>query len=301
MVQQAALHGSFSGAAEVLGYTQSAVSRQVAAMEAAVGAPLFERIARGVRPTESGAVLVEHAGAVLAEVASAETAITRIRERLEGRLTLGSIPVAMSVLVPRSIARLSRVNPGLEISLQEAHTPILVERARHGLVDVAVVAVGPELPDYDLDDLRRDALLVGSLKVAVPAGHRLARRDRVPVDELRDERWIVGEATGDEEPIFAAWPTLSEPRIAYAARDWPARLGMVAAGLGVAVLASIAEASVPAGVVALTVDDPAHEPRSAVALTLPDATDAARAMVAALRTEAAGIALGGRRARRRDR
>jgi DNA-binding transcriptional LysR family regulator len=291
VVEQAALLGSFSRAAEALGYTQSAISRQIAAMEAAVGARLFDRVARGVRPTEAGTVLVEHATAVLAELESAEAAIARIRERLDGRLVVGSIPVAMSVLVPRAIARLSRVNPGLDISLHEGSTPILVERVRHGLLDLAVAALGPELPQYDLQGLRRDVLLVGRLQVAVPAGHRLAERDRVPVDELRDEPWIVGQARSEDEPIFAAWPTLPDARPAYAGRDWPSRLGMVAAGLGVAVMPKIGAASVPAGVVVIDVDDPAHEPRSAVTLTPPEPTAAAQAMIAALRTEAAGIAL----------
>lgn len=291
VVQQAAVLGSFSAAAEALGYTQSAISRQVATIEAAVGAPLFVRIARGVELTEAGTVLVEHATAVFAALEAAETAIARIRERLDGRLALASIPVALSVLVPRAIARLSRVNPDLDISLSEGSTPAVIQRVRQGLADVGVIAVGQELPDYDLGGLRRDVLLVAGLQVAVPAGHRLARRGRVPVDELGNEPWIVGEAAGENEPIFTVWPTLTDARVAYTSRDWPARLGMVAAGLGIAVLPSIAAAAIPAGVVAIDVDDPAHTKRSAVAITPPEPTGAARAMVAALRTEAARIAL----------
>jgi DNA-binding transcriptional LysR family regulator len=290
VVQQAAALGSFSAAAEALGYTQSAISRQIAAMEAAVGAPLFEREARGVRPTEAGTVLVEHATTALATLESAATAIARIRERLEGRLVLGSIPVAMSVLVPRAIARLSHVNPDLDISLHEGATPTLIERIRDGLLDVAVIALGPELPDYDLEGLRRDLLLVDGLRVAVPADHRLAGRDRVTVDDLRDERWIIGQATAENEPIFGAWPTLTTPRVAFASRDWPSRLGMVAASLGIALMPNIGAASVPAGVVVIDVHDPDLKKRSAVALTPAEPTAAARAMVSALRSEAARLA-----------
>ncbi len=291
VVQQAALLGSFSAAAAELGYAQSAISRQVAAVEAAVGAPLFDRVARGVRPTEAGTVLAEHATAVFAALDAAETAIARIRERLGGRLVLAAIPVAMSVLVPRAIARLSRVNPDLDISLHEGSTPVVIQRVRHGLVDVGVIAVGEELPAYDLEGLRRDVLLVAGLRVAVPAGHRLAGRGRVPVAELREEPWIVGQAAGESEPIFAAWPTLTDARVAYTSRDWPSRLGMVAAGLGIAVLPNIAAAAIPADVVVIDVEDPAHRKRSATALTPTEPTDAARAMVDALRTEAARIAL----------
>lgn len=290
IVEQAAALGSFSAAAEALGYTQPAVSRQVAAVEAAIGAPLFERIPRGVRPTEAGTVLVEHATAVLATLEAAETAIARIRERLEGRLALGSIPVAMSVLVPRAIARLSQMNPELDISLQEASTPDLIERVRHDRLDLAVIALGADLPRYDLEDLRPDVLLVDTLRVAVPANHRLARRERVTVDDLRNEPWIVGQAAGDE-PVFGVWPTLPEASVAYTGREWPARLGMVAAGLGIALIPHIGAASVPAGVAVIDVDDPAQRTRSAVAVTPAVSSAPARAMVAALRTAAAQIAL----------
>lgn len=291
VVQQAAALGSFSAASEVLGYTQSAISRQVAAVEAAVGAPLFDRIARGVRLTEAGTVLVEHAAAVFAALDATETAIARIRERLEGRLVLGSIPVAMSVLVPRAIARLSRVNPDLHVSLHMSSTPILVERVHRGLLDIGVIAVGDELPQYGLEGLRSHVLLVGNLQVALPAGHRLAERHRVSVNELRDEPWIVGQAVSENEPIFGAWPTLTDARVSYVGKDWPSRLGMVAAGLGIAVLPSIGAASVPADVVVIDVEDSAHRKRSAVALTPTEPTAAARAMVTALRTEAARIGL----------
>jgi DNA-binding transcriptional LysR family regulator len=293
VVQQASALGSFSAAAEALGYTQSAVSRQIAAIEAAVGAPLFERVARGVRPTEAGTVLVEHATAVLAALRAAETAIARIRERLEGRLLLGSIPAAMSVLVPRAIARMSRQSPGLEIALIEGSTPMLVDQVRQGLVDTAVIALGPELPRYDLEGLRHDVLLLDALRVAVPAGHRLAGRERVPVRELRDEPWIVGEAAGENEPFFGAWPTLPDAAVAYVSREWPGRLGMVAAGLGIALLPGIAAASVPSGVVVVEIDDPGHRRRSAVALSPAEPSAIAREAVAALRAEAAGIALSG--------
>jgi DNA-binding transcriptional LysR family regulator len=158
-----AASGSFTGAAQALGYTQSAISRQIAAVEAVVGEPVFERAARGVRPTEAGAVLVEHAGAVLATLDAAGEKIARIRARLEGRLVLGSIPVAMSVLVPRALARLSHGSPELDIALHEAPTPTLVDRIRHGLLDVAIIAVGADLPDHDISDLRRDLLLTDRL------------------------------------------------------------------------------------------------------------------------------------------
>jgi DNA-binding transcriptional LysR family regulator len=292
VVREAAAHGSFSAAADALGYTQSAVSRQIAAMEAAVDAPLFERVARGVRPTEAGAVLAEHAASVLVSLDSATSAIARIQARLEGRLTLGAIPAAMPVLVPRAVARVLSENPSLEISLREDSSPALVSGLHAGHLDAAVIALGADLPTYDLTGLRRDLLMSETLRIAVPSSHRLATRtDPIPVAELTTERWIIGRSASPDEPTFTAWPTLAAPRIAFTAPDWPSRLGLVSAGLGIALIPAISAPSVPAGVTVLEVEDPKIQKRSATALTRTDAPAAARATVAALRTEAATIAL----------
>ena len=290
-VRKAATLRSISAAAEALGYTQSAVSRQIAAAEAAVDARLFERIGRGVVPTEAGEVLAEHANDVLGALEAAQQAVGRVRQRLEGQLVLGAFPAAMSVLMPRAVARLAHGNPTLRISLHDASTPALIERMRDGLLDLAVVAIGPDLPDYDLSDLRRDVLLSEALRVAVPAAHPLARRSTITVADLRNEPWVVGEAASATEPIFAAWPTLEEPRIAYASQQWPTRLGMVAAGLGIALIPGLAAESVPAGVTVIDVDDATQPRRTAVAITPADRSAAAKATVAALRSEAARIAL----------
>ena len=242
-------------------------------------------------PTEAGEVLAEHANDVLGALEAAQQAVGRVRQRLEGQLVLGAFPAAMSVLMPRAVARLAQSNPTLRISLHDASTPALIERMRDGLLDLAIVAIGPDLPDYDLSDLRRDVLLSEALRVAVPIAHPLARRSPVTVADLRNEPWIVGEAGSATEPIFAAWPTLEEPRIAYASQSWPTRLGMVAAGLGIALIPGLAAESVPAGVTVVDVDDATQPRRTAVAITPADPSAAAKAAVAALRSEAARIAL----------
>src|SRR3954451_7359970 len=86
-----------------LGYTQSAVSRQVAAMEQAAGAPLFERLARGVRPTGAGTVLLRHAAVLLEGVDAATLELGGLRDRLEGRLAVGAYPAMLAMLVPRAL------------------------------------------------------------------------------------------------------------------------------------------------------------------------------------------------------
>jgi len=288
---EVAQRGSFTAAAEALGYTQSAVSRQIIATEAAVGAPLFERRARGVRPTQSGEALLRHARHVLAHVEAAELEIAGLRDRIAGRLAVGAYPTAAAALVPRAIARLQRAHPALTVSLWEAGSPAQLRRLRAGRIEMAVVAIGEDLPDYDFTGLRIEVVRTGrGMGVAVHAAHPLASRDEVHVDDLAQEAWIVG-AGGEGEPQFGAWPTLEDPRVAYEARGWQTRLGLVAAGLGVSVLPGLAADTVPHGVKWLRVEDPALVlKRETVMVTTTEASAAARAMLQAMRDEITGLA-----------
>jgi DNA-binding transcriptional LysR family regulator len=289
VVQEVAAHGSFTAAADALGYTQSAVSRQVAAMEQAAGAPLFERLPRGVRLTTAGAVLARHGGAVLDRLDAATLELHGLGDRLEGRLAVGAYPSALATLVPRALARLRRDHPGVAVTLREGTTPTHLRRVRAGRLELAVVAIGTGLP-YDVDDLRSDVLLAGSpvesgLRVAVPQGHRLADRGHVDAGDLEGEPWIAGDpARGD----FGAWPSLEgTPRIAFTVRDWTARLGLVAAGLGLAVVPALTAGTVPPGVALVAVDAPSPIRRSVVAVTRAERSPSADALVTALREEAA--------------
>ncbi|AGZ41553.1 LysR family transcriptional regulator [Actinoplanes friuliensis] len=289
VIREVAATGSFTAAAESLGYTQSAISRQVGVMEDAAGSPLFDRHARGVVPSPAGAVLVRHATTVLARIEAAEQELAGLRDRLAGRLSIGGFPTAAAVLLPRAIAHLARDHPGLAVALHEGSTPALLSRLRSGRLEVAVIGVGHGLQDYDLTGLRRHRLLDDDLRIAVAANHRLARRRRVTVADLRSETWIIGTgAQGD--PQFGAWPTLRDARTGHAVREWPTRLGLVAAGLGITLLPGIAAASVPEGVKVVKVDDPDWGGRSCAAVTAQDPSPAAAAMVRALHDEAAVLA-----------
>jgi DNA-binding transcriptional LysR family regulator len=283
VVREIALSGSFTAAARLLGYSQPAISRQVAAMEAATGYPLFVREPRGVRVSAAGAVVVEHAGRVLAGVDALRQDLASLGDRLAGRVRLGAFPAATAVLVPRALARLRVEHPGLDVSLSEAPTPALLRRLRAGRLGVAVIGVGAGLPEYDLDDLRHEIVFAGRLCVAVPSGHRLAKADVVPVRDLAGETWIAGDDSGGD-PQFRAWPTLPDPAIGHAVRGWPARLGLVAAGLGICLVPEVAALSIPAGVTVIRVDDPNWPGRTTAAVTPPEPTEEATAVVNALRT-----------------
>jgi DNA-binding transcriptional LysR family regulator len=290
--REIALLGSFTAAARSLGYSQPAISRQVAAMEAAAGMPLFVRETRGVRLSAAGTAVVNHAGRILGDVDSLGRDLESLGDSLVGLLRMGVFPTAAAVLAPRAIAHLTSEHPGLSVRLSEASTPTLLGELRNGRLAVAVIAAGTGLPSYDLDGLVVRRIPAGDLCVAVWEGHRLATRAgsarAVPVDELAGERWVIG--VGDRgDPQFTAWPTLHDPVIAHRTRSWPSRLGLVAAGLGVCVLPELAAASAPEGVTTVRVDDPGWPGRVTLAVARPEPTAEARAALDALESAGRGI------------
>jgi DNA-binding transcriptional LysR family regulator len=287
VVLEVARTGSFTATAERLGYTQSAVSRQVAVTEKAMGTPLFERHARGTRPTPAGEALARHAGKVLDGIAAATQELAGMRDRLAGRLAVAGFPAATAALLPRAIARLTAVHPGLKVQLTQAPTPAQLAAMRRGRLEVAVVATGDGLPDYDLGNLRLTALRSArSAGVAVAESHPFAAREQIEPGELTDQGWIVGPRSGDT-PEFGAWPGIAEPRITFTARDWPTRLGLVAAGLGIALVPGIAARAVPGDVRWIPVrDDTGGLRRALWAATSDNPSAAATAMVRALEEEA---------------
>jgi len=278
--------GSFTAAAEALGYTQSAVSKQVRALETATGAVLFRRAPRGVEPTDAGSALSARAATILDEVDAADRELSRLADAVTGRVALGAFPTAAMSLVPRVIRGIRSDHPALAVEFQQASSPTQLGRLRSGRLDVAVVAVGTGLDDYDLSGLRAEPLAQGPLLVAVASSHPFAGRRRIPATELDDQEWIAGDgARGD--PQFGAWPTLVAPRIAFAVRDWPARFGFVAAGLGITTVPALVARSVPAGIRLVDVDDPSWRGRDALVVTRTDRSPETAIVVEAVAREAA--------------
>jgi DNA-binding transcriptional LysR family regulator len=236
--------GSITRAAQQLSYTQSAVSRQVAALEADAGSALFDRLPRGVALTEAGRSLLPHAESVLDRLASARRDLAAVRGLAAGRLRVGAFPTAVAALVPRALAAFRDAHPGVDLSLVEGLTPGLLERLEAGDADVAVVSTPPDRP---LDDRRFDLhhLLDERLLVAVPRGHRLARRRTVGIGELADDSFIAGSATAEQTLLRATLPTGFQPRVDIVAAEWTGKLGCVAAGLGVALVPALAIRATP--------------------------------------------------------
>jgi DNA-binding transcriptional LysR family regulator len=244
VLRAVAEQGSFTAAARSLGYTQSAVSRQVAGLEDAAGTALFERTPRGVRLTEAGDVLLQHAGTVLDELAAAQRELAGMAELATGRLGVGAFPTAMAALVPRALAEFRDRLPTVRIGLREGVTSSQVKRLLSGIVDVVVIGALPGAPETLDDRVAIEHLIVDPLLLAVGRGHPLARRRSIDIDDLADERWIAGSSKASDSMI-GAWQWAEwRPRIDLIAKEWTAKLGLVAAGLGVTLVPGLAAAAV---------------------------------------------------------
>ncbi|ROQ66708.1 molybdate transport repressor ModE-like protein [Streptomyces sp. 840.1] len=260
--------GSFSAAARELGCTQPAVSQQMKALESSAGTTLLIRTGREMRLTQAGQALVRHASGILAGLTAAEEEVAAIAGLRAGRVRLVSFPSGSSTLVPGALAALRAAHPGTRVSLVEAEPPRSVEMLRDGDCDIALAfRYGTQGAEWD--DLVVRPLLTDRLVGLLPAGHHLAGRPAVGIAELADEPWIAGCPRCRRQLVEVCEESGFTPRIDFATDDYPAVIGLVGAGLGVAVLPALAIESVrPRGALTVTVE-PAIE-REIVALTLPD-------------------------------
>ncbi|MFD3581546.1 LysR family transcriptional regulator [Streptomyces sp. NPDC058683] len=280
--------GTFTAAAATLGYTQSAVSRQIAAIERAAGAELLERRRDGVRLTAAGRIVMRRATAVLDEIEATARELSGLPEGA-GTVRLGWFPTAGAVLVPRALTTLRRTEPGLLVIGREGTTPALVRALRAGSLDLALIASAPPFraPDSESPPLALQTLTERALCLALPSAHPLARGDFVDVADLRGQRWIAGPAAG-EDRLMGVWPGLDErPEIVHTVRDWLAKLHLVAAGFGLTTVPAALAAAAPPGVRILPVRGGPQEQRRQLLARLPQPpTEAVIRVAAALRAAA---------------
>ncbi|MGW8379116.1 LysR substrate-binding domain-containing protein [Streptomyces sp. ODS28] len=260
--------GSFSAAARELGCTQPAVSQQMRALEQSAGTPLLVRTGRETRLTEAGEALVKHAAGILAGLTAAEEEVAAIAGLRAGRVRLASFPSGSSSLVPTAVAALRADHPGTRVSLVEAEPPRSVDMLRAGECDIALAFRYESSPEWD--DLTVRPLLTDRLVGLVPRDHPFAlTEEEVEIGTLAEEPWIAGCPRCRRHLVEVCEAAGFTPRIDFATDDYPAVVGLVGAGLGVAVLPELAVESVqPKG--ARTVRIAPAVRREVVALTLPD-------------------------------
>jgi DNA-binding transcriptional LysR family regulator len=238
VLREVAQQGSFSAAAEALSYTQSAVSQQIAALEAETGMALLERLPRGVRLTGAGRTLVEHADGILARLEAAEEELAALAGLRGGQLRMASFPTAGAALMPTAIAAFRASYPEVELTLAEGEPEEIAPRLQAGEFDLALLFEFDEAEE----SLKRVELLEDPMYLALPRGHRLAGKRALRLEELRGEAWVQTSQTSPcaRHVVRCCHAAGFEPNVAFESDDYQTVQGLVAAGVGVALIPELA-------------------------------------------------------------
>ena len=242
VLREVVLRGSFSGAADTLHLSQSAVSQQVAALEREVGMPLLERTSDGPKLTPAGERLIEHADAVICRLEEAERELTEIAGLQGGRVRLVSFPTASATLVTHAVSTFRKRFPDVELKLGEAEPTDSLAALRAGDFDIAIsydFELSPEDPGRDLV---AELILEEVMEVALPKGHPLAASKKVNLKDLAEEDWLCGVSRGScrEHVIRTCQNAGFEPKIGFESDDYTVLQGLVAGGLVVTLLPELA-------------------------------------------------------------
>ena len=228
-----AREGSFGRAADRLGYTQSAVSQQIATLEKIVGETLIERPGgpRAVSLTEAGELLLRHAEAIVARLEAARADMAALRAGETGALRVGTYQSVGARVLPEVMRRFLADWPGIELGLSEPATdPELYAAVESGALDLAFCS--PPLPDGPFEMLE---LMSDPYVLLVPAAGGLANLSSVSLDDLGDEL-LIGSNTCASGVALESELAERGFGVEYAFRsdDNGTLQGLVAAGFGVA-------------------------------------------------------------------
>ncbi|MGK5530540.1 LysR family transcriptional regulator [Streptomyces sp. URMC 129] len=281
-------HGSVSAAADALHVTTSAVSQQIAKLERETGQRLLAKNGRGVRLTDAGRLLSEHAERILSQVELAHADLEAQRGQAVGELLIGAFATAARGLFPPTLAALADAQPRLRTRLREMEPEDALRDLQRGDIDLAVVLDWYNRPLALPGGLARQTLLDDVADVAMPAGHRLAGRERVDLEDFAGDAWISWPpgAICHEWLMFTLRGRGVEPRLVHTAAEHHTQLALIAAGLGVAVAPRLGRDPVPAGVAVVPVRDTITRRVYAVWRAGADRRPSIRAAVTALRAAA---------------
>ncbi len=228
-------HGSFGRAASALGYTQSAVSQQIATLERLVGPRLIERPGgpRPVELTEAGRLLLGHAEAIVARLQAARADMEALQSGEAGTLRVGAFQSAGARILPELLRRYTQAWPQVQIRLEEAEDEGLLAEIEHGGLDLAFVMLPVPGAAIATVELVRDPYVL-----LTQADSPLARATTPPTLREIGAMPLVGYRTclgGQqvEERLRAAGV---EPRMAFRSDDNATLQAMVAAGMGIALV-----------------------------------------------------------------
>ena len=298
--REVAVRRSFSAAAEALSFTQPAVSQHVARLERALDTSLLVREPRGVTLTPAGEALLRHAEEILRGVRRAEAEVRELSGTQRPTVTLGAFQSAAAALVADAFRQVRAEHPGVDLQARAIEPADGIPKVATGgldatmviesLFDKAALPRGVELR-HVFDDL---------MLVVLPEGHALALRPSIPLEELADEPWLLGDVAGtcpDTNIVLRACQEAGfTPRLEYSSEDYIAVQGMVASGMGVALIPSLATVMMRPDVVVRPIRGQAPMRRIHVAVRAAEDNPVVESLVEALRAAARPLGTAGMRA-----
>jgi DNA-binding transcriptional LysR family regulator len=243
-------HGSIFAAAETLRVTTSAVSQQLAKLEDETGQRLLERHGRGVRLTDAGSLLVSRTHQVLSLLEAAEADLESHDHAVAGQITIAAFATAARGLAPTAIRELRTRYPQLSITFHEQEAFESMGRLARREVDLIIICDWHDAPVTLPEGISRTLLFDDVADIALPPGHRLARKKSIKLNEVAREPWIAWQ----QGSMCCDWLQVTlrreghEPNIAHTAAEYATQLALVAAGLGACVLPRLGRDPLPAGV-----------------------------------------------------
>ena len=245
--------GSIQAAANNLGYTPSAVSQHVTALQRETGLALIARVGRGIEPTAAGRALALEIDGVLSRLGEVESVVGDLRAGRTGSLSIAYFASVGSAWMPAVVATMMTEFPAvrLDLSLRE---DVPTDPAERPDVQIAVQQGAIHRPGLVAQHLLDDPYVA-----VLPAGHPLADREVIDLVDLAGDRWVDNDfARGwcRRNLLEACHAAGFSPPFHVEAHDYPTAMAFVAAGIGVTVLPTLGARQLPAGVVAVPVVSP---------------------------------------------
>ena len=222
--------GSFRAAAEALGYTPSAVSQLVSALEKDLGINLLIRTKKGVQLTPEGKRLVPIVRSYLARELEMYQLATELKGINIGELTISAYPSVATTWLPEIVRRFQDDYPGIQISIREGIRPEIFSHLEDHSADMGFLAYADPMP-YEWIPLAEEEMIA-----AIPENHPLAGHDRFPISEFSNYPIIMTSWGQDIEILNILRDNGVHPDIKYTTYDTPAALAMVRMGLGISMV-----------------------------------------------------------------
>lgn len=229
-----AKHQNFTRAADEICLSQSSLSQQVGKLEEELGVRLFDRTTRSVALTPAGREFVAFSKRILAEIERSRQCMEKYVTLERGQIIIGALPIIGQLGLISLIAEFQNAYPGIQLEIREAGSRDLLDWLNSAEIDVAFLTPPDNLPD----DIETYPLLEDDLVLVTAKNHPLAGREVISLNEVAEERFISLNQHSGMYNVFldACHKSGFNPNIAYTTSQVDTTFGLVAEGLGVAIL-----------------------------------------------------------------